>query len=99
MAGPAVEQIIAHLDNDLPRSRLFREKVPALTEAFDAERMSQVLEELLIDSSHYSIMSCTPGKALYLPDHIINMQYRLSIQDHVENQSIQVLVNARLFQD
>jgi hypothetical protein len=99
MAGPAVEQIIAQLDNDLPRSTLFREKVPALTEAFDAERMSQVLEEFLIDSSHYSIMSCTPGKALYLPDHIINMQYRLSIQDHVENQSIQVLVNARLFQD
>ena len=99
MTSPAIEKIMVPLDNDLPRSALFREKVPALAEAFDAERMKQILQELLIDSSHYSIVSCTPGKALYLPDHIINMQYKLTIQDHVANQSVQVLVNARLFQD
>ena len=99
MTSPAVEQLIDHLDNDLPRSALFREKVPALAEAFDGERMRQVLQEVLIDSDHYSILSCTPGKALYLPDHVINMQYKLTIQDHVADQSLQMLVNARLFQD
>ena len=99
MAGLAVEQLVTHLDNDLPRSALFREKVPALAEAFDAERMRHLLQDLLIDSSHYSILSCTPGKALYLPDHIINMQYKLTIQDHVANQSLPMLVNARLFQN
>jgi hypothetical protein len=99
MTSPAIEKIIAHLDNDLPRSALFQEKVPALAEAFDAERMKQVLQEVLIDSSDYSILSCTPGKALYLLDHIINMQYKLTIQDHVADQSLPVLINARLYQD
>ena len=49
--------------------------------------------------SQYSIVECVPGKALYLLDHIINMQYKLKILDNANNQTITTLVNARLFQD
>ena len=101
MANPAIEKLIKSLDNDLPRSPLFRKKIPALTEAFDADRMKQALQDALFDPNegHYSVVNCIPGKALYLPDHIINMQYKLTILDRVNNETIATLVNARLFQD
>ena len=101
MANPAIAKLIESLDNDLPRSALFQKKVPALVEAFDADRMKQTLQDTLLDSKdgHYSIVNCLPGKALYLPDHIINMQYKLTILDSTSNETIATLVNARLFQD
>ena len=101
MADPAIQKLIESLDNDLPRSALFQEKIPALREAFDAGRMTQTLQELLLgsDQSQYSILKCVPGKALYLPDHIINMQYKLTILDNDNSQEINAMVNARLFQD
>ena len=99
MANPAVEKLIQTLDNDLPRSPLFRNKVSALAEAFDAERMKQTLQNVLLDpkDGRYSIVNCVPGKALYLPDHIINMQYKLTIMDNINNETIATLVNGRLF--
>ncbi len=101
MVNPAVQKLIENLDNDLPRSALFREKAPALLEAFDAGRMTPLLQDALLDSrqSQYSILKCVPGKALYLPDHIINMQYKLTILDNASGQEINTMVNARLFQD
>jgi hypothetical protein len=101
MANPAIEKLIESLDNDLPRSSLFREKVPALAEAFDAEGMKPTLQERLIGPAdgRFSIVECIPGKALYLLDHIINMQYKLKILDNTNNQTIATLVNGRLFQD
>ena len=39
MASPAIEKLIESLDNDLPRSALLQEKIPALAAAFDAERI------------------------------------------------------------
>jgi hypothetical protein len=101
MANPAVQKLIENIDNDLPRSTLFRKKAPALLEAFDAGQMTPRLQEVLFDSkqSQYSILKCVPGKALYLPDHIINMQYKLTILDNASGQEINTMVNARLFQD
>lgn len=101
MANLAIEKLIESLDNDLPRSRLFQEKVPALAEAFHADRMKPVLQEALIGSAdgRYSLVECVPGKALYLLDHIINMQYKLKIRDHVNDQIVATLVNGRLFPD
>jgi hypothetical protein len=101
MANPELEKLLASLDNDLPRSALFQKKVPALAEAFDAERMKQTLQDALLDTkdAQYSIVKCVPGKALYLPDHIINMQFKLTIQDNASNETIETMVNARLFQD
>ena len=101
MANPAIEKLIARLDSDLPRSALFQKKVPALAEAFDAEGMKPTLQERLIGPAEgrYSIVECIPGKALYLLDHIINMQYKLKILDNTNNQTIATLVNGRLFQD
>ena len=101
MASPAIEKLIESLANDLPRSALLQEKIPALAAAFDAERMKLTLQDVLIGSrnGHYSIVNCLPGKALYLPDHIINMQYKLTILDSLDNETIVTLVNARLFQD
>ncbi|MCI0549550.1 MAG: aminoglycoside phosphotransferase family protein [Anaerolineae bacterium] len=101
MANPAIEKLIERVDNDLPRSALFQKKVPALVEAFDAERMMRTLQDTLLEprDGQYSIVKCVPGKALYLPDHIINMQYKLTIFDSASNQEIATLVNARLFQD
>jgi phosphotransferase family enzyme len=99
MASPAIQRLIESLDNDLPRSALLQQKVPALAEAFNAEGMKQTLQEVLLDQSHYTILSCTPGKALYLPDHIINMQYKLTILDRASDEKIATLVNARLFRD
>ena len=101
MANPAIEKLIESLDNDLPRSALFQKKIPALAEAFDADRMKQTLQDTLLDPNggQYSIAKCIPGKALYLPDHIINMQCKLTILDNVNNQTIAALVNARLYRD
>jgi len=101
MANPELEKLLASLDNDLPRSALFQKKVPALAEAFDAERMKQTLQDALLDKKddQYSIVKCIPGKALYLPDHIINMQFKLMLQDNASNETIETMVNARLFQD
>jgi hypothetical protein len=101
MANPAIEKLIESLDNDLPRSALFQKKVPALAEAFDAEEMKPTLQEKLVGPAEgrYSIIECIPGKGLYLPDHIINMQYKLKILDNTNNETIATLVNGRLFQD
>jgi phosphotransferase family enzyme len=101
MASPAIEKLIESLDNDLPRSALIQEKLPALAAAFDAERMKPILQDVMIGSTdgHYSIVNCLPGKALYLPDRIINMQYKLTILDSLDNETLVTLVNARLFQD
>jgi hypothetical protein len=99
MASQAIATLIGQLENDLPRSALFRKKVPALAKAFDAERMKSTLQEVLFGagSVRYSILSCVPGKALYLPDDVINLQYKLTIQDGVEGELIPGLLNARLF--
>jgi len=101
MANPAIEKLIESLDNDLPRSALFQKKVPALVEVFDGDGMRQTLQDALLEPSdgQYSILKCIPGKALYLPDHIVNMQFKLEILDNTNNQTIAALVNARLFQD
>jgi hypothetical protein len=101
MASPPIEKLIESLENDLPRSAQLQKKVPALFEAFDAGRMKTTLQETLLgpEEGRYSIVECVPGKALYLLDHIINMQFKLKILDTVDKQTIAALVNARLFQD
>ncbi len=101
MANSLVEQLIETLDSNLPRSLLFQKNVPVLAEAFHAETMRQILQEALFGANHehYSIVNCVPGKALYLPDHMINMQYKLTILDKANDQTTVTLVNARLFED
>ena len=101
MASPSIERLIEILDSNLPRSILFQKNVPILAQAFDAEGMRQILQDALLgpSSGPYSIVSCAPGKALYLPDHMINMQYKLTILDKASNQKISTLANARLFED
>ena len=101
MANSAIEQLIEILDSNLPRSVLFQKNVPVLAEAFHAGSMRQILQDALFgpNHEHYSLENCTPGKALYLPDHMINMQYKLTILDKTNNQTTTTLVNARLFQD
>ncbi|HVF26476.1 MAG TPA: phosphotransferase [Anaerolineales bacterium] len=101
MASSAIENLIGSLDNDLPRSALFQEKVPALNKAFDAGQMKTILQEALLGSAEgrYSIVKCVPGKALYLLDHTINMQFKLELLDSTNNETIPTLVNARLFKD
>ena len=101
MANQSIEKLIEGLDNDLARSVLFQKKVPALAEAFDAGRMKTTLQEALLGPAEgrYSIVKCVPGKALYLLDHTINMQFKLDILDNTNNETIATLVNARLFQD
>ncbi len=65
------------------------------------ERMKRTLQEALVGpvEGRYSIIKCVPGKALYLLDHTINMQFKLEILDNTNNETITTLVNARLFQD
>ena len=101
MANPALEKLLESLENDLPRSALLQEKVPALAEAFNAERMKTVLQETLLSATkgRYSIVKCVPGKALYLLDHIINMQFKLEVLDNTNNETLPALINARLFKD
>lgn len=101
MANSTVERLIETLDSNLPRSVLFQKNVPILAEAFHADRMRHVLQEALLgpNAERYSILSCSPGKALYLPNHIINLQYKLAILDKARDQTGTTLVNARLFED
>jgi hypothetical protein len=99
MASAAIEKLIESSDQDLLRSAFVQKKVPALAEAVDADRMRQTLQDTLLESGHgrYSIVNCMPVKMLCLPDDIVNMQYKLTIQDHPSNQTIETLINARLF--
>ena len=101
MANPEMEKLLASLDNDLPRSALLQKRVPALAEAFDALQMKAILQEALLDptENRYSIVRCVPGKALYLLDHTINMQFKLELVDGTNNETIPTLVNARIFRD
>ena len=101
MANPAVEKLIEILDSNLPRSILFQKNIPVLAEAFHVESMRQILQQALLgpNQERYSIVSCIPGKALYLPDHMINMQYKLTILDETAGQTSATLTNARLFED
>src|SRR5688500_20339102 len=101
MPSQSIQKLLEGLENDLPRSAQLQQKVPALAEAFDAGRMKTTLQEILLgsDNSQYSITECIPGKALYLLDHIINMQFKLKILDASNDETIATLVNARLFPD
>jgi len=101
MAHQSIKELIESLDNDLPRSAVYQKKVPALGEAFDAEWMKATLQETLVGPAEgrYSIIKCVPGKALYLLDHTINMQFKLDVLDKTNNETIATLVNARLFRD
>jgi len=101
MPNLSVKELIASIDNDLPRSPLLQKKAPALAEAFNNEHMKAAIGEALFDpaNGNYSIVECSAGKALYLSDHIINMQYKLKILDRSNNQTIDTLINARLFRD
>ena len=101
MPNTAIVKFIESLDSNLPRSIIFQKNIPLLAEAFHAEEMRQILQKALFGADHerYSIVSCAPGKALYLPDHIINMQYQLRILDKEKDQTSTTLVNARLFPD
>lgn len=101
MISQAIQTLLEGIENDLPRSAMLQQKVPALAKAFDAARMQPTLQEILIgpENDRYSIVECIPGKALYLLDHTINMQYKLKILDGKTQESIPTLVNARLFPD
>jgi hypothetical protein len=101
MPSESIQKLLDGIENDLARSALLREKVPALAEAFNAGRMKETLQETLLGpgEGRYSIVECVPGKALYLPDHTINMQYKLKILDHTTDETISTLINARLFPD
>ena len=101
MPNSAFEELIQSLDSYQPRSVVFQKNIPVLAEAFHAERMKQVLQEALLslNNERYSISSCSPGKALYLPDHVINVQYGLTILDKENDKTITTLANARLFED
>jgi ABC-type multidrug transport system fused ATPase/permease subunit/thiamine kinase-like enzyme len=101
MPNLSVKELIASLDNDLPRSPLLQQKAPALAEAFNNESMKAAIRAALFDPAigDYSIVECIAGKALYLLDHVINMQYKLKILDGSNNQTIDTLINARLFRD
>jgi len=99
MPSQSLQKLIEGLENDLPRSAVLQQKVPALAEAFDAGRMKGILQQALLRSEggRYSIVECVPAKALYLLDHTINMQYKLKLLDHTTRETIATLVNARLF--
>jgi thiamine kinase-like enzyme len=101
MPSQAIRKLLEGIENDLARSALLREKVPALAEAFNAGRMKEILQETLLGSGkgRYSMIDCVPGKALYLPDHTINMQYKLKILDNTTDETMSTLINARLFPD
>jgi hypothetical protein len=101
MPNPAIVKFIESLDSNLPRSVIFQKNIPLLAEAFHADGMMQILQEALFgpNNDRFSIVSCAPGKALYLPDHVINMQYQLKILDKEKDQTSTTLANARLFQD
>jgi aminoglycoside phosphotransferase (APT) family kinase protein len=101
MTHQSIRKLIDSLDMDLPRSAMYQKKVPALAEAFNAEQMKTTLQEALIGQAEgrYSIVKCVPGKALYLLDHTINMQFKLEVLDNTNHETTTTLVNARLFQD
>ena len=101
MPSQSIQKLLEGLENDLPHSAQLQQKVPALAESFDARRMKPTLQEILLgpEEGQYAIVECVPGKALYLLDHTINMQYKLKIADNNNNETIATLVNARLFQD
>jgi energy-coupling factor transporter ATP-binding protein EcfA2 len=84
---------------DLPNSPPMLGKLPALAQAFDAEKMRDLLQTTLFSESDpaYRIEACKPGKALYLPENICNMQYELKVKEVETGQTSKYVINARLF--
>ncbi len=85
---------------DLPHSKPFLQKLPALADVFDAEKMKDLLQETLFDrGAAYIITGCEPGKAMYLADHTCSVQFDIKILDTTTSEVIHTLVNGRLFND
>ncbi|HJW89534.1 MAG TPA: ABC transporter transmembrane domain-containing protein [Anaerolineales bacterium] len=84
---------------DLPNSPSMLSRLPALNTAFDGDRMREILQPILFGNGDapYAIESCRPGKALYLPENIVNMQFDLRVSGIGDGQNCTFLVNARLF--
>jgi thiamine kinase-like enzyme len=73
--------------------------LPTLATAFDAELMKERLQAVLfnkVDPS-YTIESCVPGKAIYLPENICSMRFDLKIRDAQTGNTLTPLINARIF--
>ncbi|RPI27617.1 MAG: ABC transporter ATP-binding protein, partial [Chloroflexota bacterium] len=99
-----METSVEDLFADLARSPSMLSKLPALATAFDPEIMKQTLQRVLFGkdnntSSSYYIETCTPGKAIYLPENVCNMQYSLKVKDPNSGELFKTIVNARLFPD
>ena len=95
----AMKNLLEKMDYDLPHSEHFLQKLPALAEAFDADKMKGILQGILFDRSNsaYTITECEPGKAIYLANHQCNMQFDLKTQENATGEVFNALVNAHLF--
>ncbi len=89
------------MDYDLPSNAAFINKIPGLVTAFDGGEMKRILKEVLMreDNEDYSIIDCSPGKAIYLPEQVCSMQYALKIQQTSTGEITRALINARLYPD
>jgi energy-coupling factor transporter ATP-binding protein EcfA2 len=87
----------AHID--LPHSPSMLSRLPALGPAFDGPAMREYLQPVLFgkNNTSFSIESCKPGKAIYLPENVCAMQYDLQVRDTETGQIHSFVINARLF--
>jgi len=85
--------------NNLPHSPSLQSRLPALAIAFDADQMKERLQATLFKKVDpgFTIESCLPGKAIYLPENICSMRFDLEIRDQQSGQVLTALINARLF--
>jgi ABC-type multidrug transport system fused ATPase/permease subunit/thiamine kinase-like enzyme len=85
----------------LLQSQSLRQKLPTLPIVFDAEAMRAHLQEALFDAkeNHYTIESCTPGKATYLDGEGCLLRYDLVVKEQASGQVLTPLVLARVSAD
>jgi ABC-type multidrug transport system fused ATPase/permease subunit len=84
---------------DLLRNPTLQRELPGLATAFDAEAMREQLQTALFGKAHgnYTIESCAPGKATYLPGKSCLLRYELEVRDSTTGEILRPLVNARVF--
>lgn len=84
---------------NLPENQSLHSRLPALATAFKATLMKERLQAELFPGadSEYTIESCKPGKAIYLPENICSMRFDLEIKNKLTGEIQTSLINARLF--
>jgi hypothetical protein len=87
-------------DLDARESPVLQRELPALSVAFDGPAMRDLLQALFFGSTvpRCTIVTCSPGKASYVPGEGCLVRFQLTVQDEAGPGSFRPIVTGRMFE-